>query len=63
MEVDIFLSRDNLNDLFFDIMEFNDPVELTKISWDDMSDGVYFTVEISDRDAIKHETEWVDIEA
>lgn len=55
MVVDVFLSRDDMNDLFFEVMGFQDPVEMTQISWDDLADGVYFSLEISDRDAVKHE--------
>ena len=63
MELEWFLSRDQMNDLFFDALEFDDPVEMTEISWDDLADGVYFTLEVSDRDAEKIAMYGADIEA
>lgn len=63
MRHELFFDREMLNEIVFDVLGLQDPVEMNSISWDEMSDGVYFSVEMSERDAIRMELYSTDIEA
>jgi len=63
MKHELFFDREMLNEIVFDVLGLQDPVEMNSISWDEMSDGVYFSVEMSERDAIRMELYSTDIEA
>jgi hypothetical protein len=63
MRHELFFDREMLNEIVFDVLGLQDPVEMDSISWDDLSDGVYFNVEMSERDAIRMELYSADIEA
>ena len=63
MRHELFFDREMLNGIVFDVLGLQDPVEMNSISWDEMSDGVYFSVEMSERDAIRMELYSTDIEA
>ena len=63
MQVDWYVSREEVSDLIFDKMELRDPVEVLGFGYDEVGDQFCFLVDVSGKDAIKFELAGAEIEA
>lgn len=63
MQIDWYMSREQVGDLLFDKMELIDPVEVIGFGYDEAADQFCFRVEASGTDAVRLELSGAEIEA